>query len=387
MVMEYMEHDLKGLIQSRNQPFSQSEVKCLMLQLLEGVKYLHDHWVLHRDLKTSNLLLNNKGELKICDFGMSRQYGSPLKPYTPWVVTLWYRAPELLLGAKEYSTAVDMWSVGCIMAELLSNKPLFDGKTEFDQLDKIFKTLGTPTERIWPGYLQLPGVKINIVQHPYNVLHKKFPRTSFTGSPVLSDLGLDLLSQLLTYDPDKRITAEDALNHGWFHEVPLPKCKDFMPTFPALHSQKSAKEPGCFGGAQRKDCNAVVIYLQGCSDGQCIANWDDFLSLSCLTEKISRLQLIIATAPSPQVCEVPTSCVAVGLPVHGRSELSCSFSSGTAVSVEAFFLCFPVFVGKFAEFAGCHLAFLQLRNWKELLGKKIQDNNVDHKVFDDFHFF
>jgi cell division cycle 2-like protein len=91
MVMEYMEHDLKGLMESMRQPFSQSEVKCLMLQLLEGTKYLHDNWVLHRDLKTSNLLLNNRGELKICDFGLARQYGSPLKPYTHLVVTLWYR--------------------------------------------------------------------------------------------------------------------------------------------------------------------------------------------------------------------------------------------------------------------------------------------------------
>ncbi|GAB4860480.1 hypothetical protein Ancab_035639 [Ancistrocladus abbreviatus] len=238
MVMEYMEHDLKGLLQARKQPFSQSEVKCLMLQLLEGVKYLHDHWVLHRDLKTSNLLLNNKGELKIGDFGMSRQYGSVSKPYTALVVTLWYRAPELLLGTKEYSTAVDMWSVGCIMAELLSNKPLFDGKTEIDQLAQIFKTLGTPNEKIWPGYSKFPGMKVKFVHQPYNILHKKFPRTSFTGSPVLSDLGVNLLSKLLTYDPKKRITAEDALNHGWFREVPLPKSKEFMPTFPAQHGQK-----------------------------------------------------------------------------------------------------------------------------------------------------
>ncbi|KAK7246960.1 hypothetical protein RIF29_41833 [Crotalaria pallida] len=237
MVMEYMEHDLKALMESMKQPFSQSEVKCLMIQLLEGVKYLHDNWVLHRDLKTSNLLLNNRGELKICDFGLARQYGSPLKPYTHLVVTLWYRAPELLLGAKQYSTAIDMWSLGCIMAELLSKEPLFNGKTEFDQLDKIFRILGTPNETIWPGFSKLPGVKVNFVKHQYNLLRKKFPATSFTGSPVLSDSGFDLLNKLLTYDPEKRITAEDALNHEWFREVPLPKSKEFMPTFPAQHAQ------------------------------------------------------------------------------------------------------------------------------------------------------
>ncbi|KAJ8747320.1 hypothetical protein K2173_008251 [Erythroxylum novogranatense] len=213
MVMEYMEHDLKGLMESMKQPFSQSEVKCLMLQLLEGIKYLHDNWVLHRDLKTSNLLLNNR------------------------VIWCACRAPELLLGAKQYSTAIDMWSLGCIMAELLSKEPLFNGKTEFDQLDKIFRTLGTPNETIWPGFSKLPGVKVNFVKHQYNLLREEIPATSFTGSPVLSDSGFDLLNKLLTYDPEKRITAEAALNHEWFREVPLPKSKDFMPTFPAQHAQ------------------------------------------------------------------------------------------------------------------------------------------------------
>ncbi|XP_015166421.1 cyclin-dependent kinase G-2-like isoform X3 [Solanum tuberosum] len=165
MVMEYMEHDLKALMETMKKPFTQSEVKCLMLQLLHGVKYLHDNWVLHRDLKTSNLLLNNQGELKICDFGLARQYGSPLKPYTHLVVTLWYRAPELLLGAKQYSTAIDMWSLGCIMAEMLCKEPLFNGKSEVDQIDKIFRILGTPNETIWPGFSKLPGVKVNFVKH------------------------------------------------------------------------------------------------------------------------------------------------------------------------------------------------------------------------------
>ncbi|PPS05402.1 hypothetical protein GOBAR_AA15263 [Gossypium barbadense] len=219
-----------------------------IFMLLEGVTYLHDNWVLHRDLKTSNLLLNNQGELKICDFGLARQYGSPLKPYTHLVVTLWYRAPELLLGARQYSTAIDMWSLGCIMAELLSKEPLFNGKTEFDQLDKIFRTLGTPNETIWPGFSMLPGVKVNFVKHQLPALGDsglafwpplvtKFPATSFTGTPVLSDAGFDLLNKLLTYDPEKRITAEAALNHEWFCEVPLPKTKAFMPTFPAQHAQ------------------------------------------------------------------------------------------------------------------------------------------------------
>ncbi|XP_062168327.1 cyclin-dependent kinase G-2-like [Alnus glutinosa] len=236
MVMEYMEYDLKCLLGDMKQPFSISEVKCLMLQLLEGVKYLHDNWVLHRDLKTSNLLVSKEGELKICDFGLSRQYGSPLKPFTPVVVTLWYRAPELLLGTKQYSTAIDMWSVGCIMAELVGKEPLFKGKNEVDQLGKIFQILGAPNEETWPGLTKLPGVRPNIKQM-HNLLRKKFPARSFTGSPVLSNLGFDLLSKLLAYDPEKRITAEAALNHDWFREVPLPR-SDFKLNFPVWHGQE-----------------------------------------------------------------------------------------------------------------------------------------------------
>ncbi|XP_021746542.1 cyclin-dependent kinase G-2-like [Chenopodium quinoa] len=268
MVMEYMEHDLKALMETMKQPFSQSEVKCLMLQLLDGIKYLHDNWVLHRDLKTSNLLMNNQGELKICDFGLARQYGSPLKPYTHLVVTLWYRSPELLLGAKEYSTAIDMWSLGCIMAELLSKEPLFNGKSEFDQLDKIFRILGTPNETIWRGFSKLPGVKVNFVKHQYNQLRKKFPATSFTGSPVLSDAGFDLLNRLLTYDPEKRITADAALNHEWFHEVPLPKSKEFMPTFPAQHAQdrrvrRVLKSPDPLEEQRRKELQQAELGTGG----------------------------------------------------------------------------------------------------------------------------
>jgi len=216
MVMEYMEHDLKGLMQRMKNPFSTAEAKCVMKQLLEGTAYLHSNWVLHRDLKTSNLLINNKGEVKICDFGLARQYGDPIKPYTHMVVTLWYRPPELLLGARKYSTAVDMWSLGCIMAEVLNREPLLPGRTEIEQIDKIFKLLGTPNETIWPsrgekgqpgyvpGWIDLPNVKkLNFQAQPFNNLRKKFPAKSFTGQPTLSELGFDLLNRLLTYDPEQ----------------------------------------------------------------------------------------------------------------------------------------------------------------------------------------
>ncbi|OIT21683.1 cyclin-dependent kinase g-2 [Nicotiana attenuata] len=237
MAVEYMEHDLKEIIKTMKQPFSPSEIKCLMLQLLEGVKNLHDNSVLHRYLKTSNLLLNSRGELKILHSGLARKHHG----------NLLYSAPELLLGAKHYSTAMDMWSVGCIMAELLSNEPLFNGSgTSAEQIYHICRILGTPNETTWPGFSKLTGVGLKVVnfakQYQEKLLRKKFPATSFTGLPFLSDAGFDLLNRLLTYDPEKRITADAALDHDWFREVPLPKSKEFMPDFHALNAQTDRRK-------------------------------------------------------------------------------------------------------------------------------------------------
>lgn len=230
IVMDYVEHDLKSLMETMTNPFLIGEVKTLMIQLISGVRHMHDNWILHRDIKASNLLLSHKGILKIGDFGLAREYGSPLKKYTSLVVTLWYRAPELLLGQKQYSTPIDMWSVGCVFAELLTMKPLFPGKSEIDQINKIFKELGTPNDKIWPGppaYSELPQVKkMNIPQHPYNNLRSRFG-ANFT------DKGFDLMNQLLTYDPAKRITAEDSLKHNYFEESPLPVKPSMFPTWPA----------------------------------------------------------------------------------------------------------------------------------------------------------
>ena len=235
MVMEFMEHDLRGLLDAQRQPFTISEVKCALQQLLAGVAYLHDHWVLHRDLKTSNVLINNRGELKLCDFGMARQYGSPLQAYTQVVCTLWYRAPELLLGSTTYSCPVDCWSLGCILGELLSRDPLLPGRSELEQIDKMFKLLGTPNERVWPEFSDLPVVrKARFVQQPYNFLRNRFPAATPDGRPALSDAGFDLLNRLLAYDPARRISASDALQHPWFTEVPLPKDKALMPTLPTM---------------------------------------------------------------------------------------------------------------------------------------------------------
>uniref|UniRef100_A0A8C2H5B1 cyclin-dependent kinase n=1 Tax=Cyprinus carpio TaxID=7962 RepID=A0A8C2H5B1_CYPCA len=235
IVMNYVEHDLKSLMETMKQPFLPGEVKTLMIQLLRGVRHLHDNWILHRDRKTSNLLLSHKGILKIGDFGLAREYGSPLKPYTPVVVTLWYRSPDLLLGAKEYSTAVDMWSVGCIFGELLTQKPLFPGKSEIDQINKVFKDLGSPSEKIWPGYSELPAVKkMTFTEYPYNNLRKRF-------GALLSDQGFDLMNKFLTYCPAKRISADEALKHEYFRESPLPIEPSMFPTWPAKSEQQRVK--------------------------------------------------------------------------------------------------------------------------------------------------
>ena len=138
LVMEFLEHDLRTLQEDIPEPFLHSEVKTLMLQISSAVEYLHDNWIIHRDLKTSNILMNNRGEIKLADFGMARSCGDPPpKDLTQLVVTLWYRAPELLLGTTVYDSAVDIWSIGCIFGELLLKRPLLQGKNEVDQLSKV----------------------------------------------------------------------------------------------------------------------------------------------------------------------------------------------------------------------------------------------------------
>jgi len=246
IAMEYLEHDLKTLMEDMPKPFTTAQVKCILNQLLLGVEYLHDNWILHRDIKTSNLLLNNQGIMKIADFGLARPYGSPLRPYTHVVVTLWYRAPELLLGTKTYTPAIDVWSVGCVFAELLQGKPLFRGKVEIDQLDQIFRILGTPDEKDWPGFTELPQAKnFNFSVRRPNTLRPIFPPSR------LSNKGLDLLQKMFTYDPAKRISAKDALQHPYFEEAPHMTDPDFMPTWPSRADGRKPRARDPDGGSPR----------------------------------------------------------------------------------------------------------------------------------------
>jgi len=194
--------------------------KSFLYQLLRGIAYCHEHRVLHRDLKPQNLLINMTGELKLADFGLARAFGIPVRNYTHEVVTLWYRAPDVLLGSRKYSTSVDIWSVGCIFAEMVNGRPLFPGASDADQLIKIFKILGTPSLATWPEITQLPDYKDNFPVYPGVSLKKMVRR--------LDPAGVDLLQRMLEYDPTKRISAESALHHPYFKDLkaqrrPRPK--------------------------------------------------------------------------------------------------------------------------------------------------------------------
>ncbi|KAI9475056.1 hypothetical protein LPJ78_005638 [Coemansia sp. RSA 989] len=231
MVMDFMEHDLRTLMEQMREPFRPSEVKSLMWQLCSAVEHLHDNWIVHRDLKTTNLLMASGGGLRVADFGLARKYSSPLGHMTGLVVTLWYRAPELLMGEKEYSTAVDMWSVGCIFAELFVGQPLLQGRGEIDQINRIFAACGVPTETSWPGFLQLPNAKM-FKFSTHKDLSKRLDRRlrAFEG---MTDSAFDLLLKMLTLDPSQRITATEALSHPYFSEHPPPKDPSMFSTWPS----------------------------------------------------------------------------------------------------------------------------------------------------------
>ncbi|KAJ2514436.1 hypothetical protein H4217_005758 [Coemansia sp. RSA 1939] len=237
MVMDFMEHDLRSLMESMAERFRPSEIKSLMVQLVGAVAHLHSNWLVHRDLKTSNLLMANGGALRVADFGLARKYSSPLAHMTGLVVTLWYRAPELLLGETNYSTAIDIWSIGCIFAELFLHKPLFQGQGEIDQITMIFASLGVPSKDTWPEFHTLPNAKM------FRFPLKAADATKRLDSRVRACTGMtpcafDLLSRMLTLDPAMRITAEEALAHPYFEEAPPPKHPSMFPTWPSKGAQE-----------------------------------------------------------------------------------------------------------------------------------------------------
>ncbi|KAL9591911.1 MAG: hypothetical protein Q9179_007250, partial [Wetmoreana sp. 5 TL-2023] len=220
LVMDFLEHDLKTLQEDMMEPFLPSEIKTLLLQLTSAVEHLHSNWILHRDLKTSNILMNNRGQIKVADFGMARYYGDPPPKLTQLVVTLWYRGPELLLGADKYGAEVDMWSVGCVFGELLLKEPLLQGKNEVDQLSKIFELCGIPTEETWPGFKRLPNARSLRLPSSNPKSHGSVIRAKF---PFLTLAGTQLLTSLLALNPRARPSASEVLAHPYFKEDPRPK--------------------------------------------------------------------------------------------------------------------------------------------------------------------
>ncbi|KAF2747308.1 Pkinase-domain-containing protein [Sporormia fimetaria CBS 119925] len=245
LVLEFVEHDLRDLMNHMPEPFVASEIKTLFRQLVTAVDFLHTNHIMHRDLKTSNILLSNRGHLKLADFGMARTVpppstpNIPTSPLTTVVVTLWYRAPELLLGAKTYTTAIDIWSLGCIFSEFQdkTNSYILKGKNEVDQLYKIFSLVGIPTEKAWPSFSRLPNAKA--LKLPRNPAKPPSLKRVF---PSLTDAGVDLLSWMLESNPDRRATAKDILSHVYFEESPKPKPMELFPTFPSKAAKEKRKE-------------------------------------------------------------------------------------------------------------------------------------------------
>ncbi|KAI4245598.1 MAG: hypothetical protein L6R40_002399 [Gallowayella cf. fulva] len=219
LVFEYMDKDLKKFMDSRGTggQLDYLTIKSFMYQLLHGIAFCHENRVLHRDLKPQNLLINNKGQLKLADFGLARAFGIPVNTFSNEVVTLWYRAPDVLLGSRTYNTSIDIWSAGCIMAEMYTGRPLFPGTTNEDQLQKIFRLMGTPSERSWPGITSFPEYKPG--WHVYATQDLRMIL------PTVEPAALDLLGRCLQLRPEMRVSARDAMDHAWFRDLPMARAQ------------------------------------------------------------------------------------------------------------------------------------------------------------------
>lgn len=213
LIFEFVESDLRKFIQKHEGPLLPMQIKRIMYQMLEGICFCHSRRIMHRDLKPENILISEDQTVKIADFGLARAFQIPLRPYTNEVQTLWYRAPELLLRAPEYSVSIDMWSAGCILADLLRKGPLFRANTEEHQLVEIMKVMGTPTEAVWPGVTQLRGFSGSFATYHRVDFHTLFPEAE--------SLCIDLLEKMLVLDPTARISAKQALKHPYFAEMHL----------------------------------------------------------------------------------------------------------------------------------------------------------------------
>lgn len=227
MVFEYLEYDLTGILETREIRFSQDHIKSWSQQLLSGVHYMHTNKIIHRDLKSSNLLINRKGELKIADWGLARSWNSEMKRLTNRVITLWYRPPELLLGAVQYNTKIDMWSVGCIIAEMFRRSGFLKGSNESVQLDLIFRTAGHPTVKEWPNIHELcPLWKKFEPQSNENFMPRRIRealKSHIIHPKWMTEKAKDLIDNLMILNPDNRWSAFQALDADYFFENPIVK--------------------------------------------------------------------------------------------------------------------------------------------------------------------
>lgn len=232
LVFEFMESDLEAVIRDRNIVLSPADIKSYLQMILKGLACCHRKWVVHRDMKPNNLLIAADGQLKLADFGLARTFGSPDRRLTHQVFARWYRAPELLYGAKQYGSGVDVWAAGCIFAELLLRRPFMQGTSDIDQLGKIFAAFGTPKPSQWADMVYLP----DYVEYQY--VPAPPLRTLF---PMASDDALDLLAKMFTYDPKARITAQQALEHRYFASVPAPTKPSLLPRPPPKGDSQTHK--------------------------------------------------------------------------------------------------------------------------------------------------
>ncbi|KAJ1160015.1 hypothetical protein NDU88_000517 [Pleurodeles waltl] len=227
LVFEHVDQDLKTYLDKAPAPgLPQDTIKDLMRQFLSGLDFLHSNCIVHRDLKPENILVTSSGQVKLADFGLARIYSCQMA-LTPVVVTLWYRAPEVLLQAT-YATPVDMWSVGCIFAEMFRRKPLFCGNSEVDQLGKIFDLIGLPPEEDWPADVNLP--RCAFMPRSLQPVEKHVPEIDMTGAKLLLDM--------LTFNPHKRISAFEALRHPFLMERSSTCSKDSSSDLSSAWPQK-----------------------------------------------------------------------------------------------------------------------------------------------------
>lgn len=232
LILDFMDTDLEVIVRDPTIILSAGDIKAYLLMTLQGLEYLHKNWILHRDLKPNNLLINSSGMLKIADFGLAKMFGSPSRLLTHQVVTRWYRSPELLFGARLYGAGVDIWAVGCIVAELTIGTPFLQGETDLAQLAKIFEVRGTPSEDNWPGVTKLPDF----------VKYKEMPGIPFEDIfTAASDDLIYLLNWCLAIDPLRRCSASQALESAYFSNSPVPTPGPQLP-LPKSRSDNNEKQ-------------------------------------------------------------------------------------------------------------------------------------------------